>query len=226
MDKIKDAIAIYAANFVLFSLIVLSIRFPANILNEVIVSNLPKTTNELLQAANEVRIASLISAILDPIYIGAIVYCVWQIKRGGAFNYTNAMSVGLQNWGKLFTVNLVVGIFIVLGTIAFIIPGIMLAVRYSLTTSIVIVEGYGNSSVVLKRSANLTTGKRWQIFSISCVLIILLLIMSIIIGIPFVFSNSIISNVISASIVDLIIPIFAIVLFLYYWQAQQEEKIA
>ncbi|BAZ39093.1 hypothetical protein NIES4101_50450 [Calothrix sp. NIES-4101] len=226
MDKIKDAIAIYAANFVLFSLIVLSIRFPANVLNEVIVSNLPKATNELAQAANEARIASVISAILDPIYIGAIIYCLWQIKRGGAFNYSNAMSAGLKTWGKLFTVNLVAGIFIFLGALAFIIPGIMLAVRYSLSTSIVIVEGYGNSSVVLKRSATLTAGRRWEIFGISCLLIILLFILAIIIGIPFAFSNSIISNVISTSIVDLLVPVLAIVLFLYYWQAQQEEKIA
>ncbi|NJL62767.1 MAG: hypothetical protein HC903_14195 [Methylacidiphilales bacterium] len=167
MDKIQEAIKIYAANFVLFILIVLSVRFPANVLTEIIVHNLPKSTDVLMQTANEVRVSNFISAIFDPIYVGAIIYCVWQIKRGGAFNYNNAMSVGVQNWGKLFTVNLLAGIFIVLGLIAFIIPGIILAIRYCFATAIVIAEGYGNSSLVLKRSADLTKGKRWELFFIT-----------------------------------------------------------
>jgi uncharacterized membrane protein len=224
MEKIKDAIAIYAANFVLFSLIVLSVRFPANVLTEIIVSNLPKSVDALAQAASEIRVSNLISAIFDPIYIGAIVYCVWQIQRGGAFNYNNAMSVGVQNWGKLFTVNLVAGIFIVLGTIAFIIPGIILALRYCFATSIVIAEGYGNSSVVLKRSADLTKGKRWEILLVTFLLAILLFVLAIIIGILFSFSDNIVSRVISASIIDLIVPIFPIALFLFYWQAQQKQE--
>ncbi|PAX51582.1 hypothetical protein [Brunnivagina elsteri] len=223
MDKIKEAIKIYAANFTLFILIVLSVRFPVNILTEIIVSNLPKSTDVLIQTANEIRANNLLSAIFDPIYVSAIVYCVWQIKRGGAFNYNNAMSVGIQNWGKLFTVNLVAGIFIILGFIAFIIPGILLAMRYSLSTSIVIVEGSGNSSVVLKRSAELTEGRRGEIAWVTFLLTILLFVLAFIIAIPFTFSDSIISNVISASIIDLILPIFPITLFLFYWQAQQKQ---
>jgi uncharacterized membrane protein len=224
MEKIQEAIKIYAANLVLFILIVLSVRFPANILTEIIVSNLPKSADIFTQTASEIRIANFISAILDPIYIGAVIYCVWQIKRGGAFNYNNAMSVGFQNWGKLFTVNLVAGIFIVLGIIAFIIPGIILSLRYCLATSIVIAEGYGNSSVVLKRSADLTKGKRWEIFFVTCMLVILFFVFAIIVAIPFTFSENIVSNVISTSIIDLIIPIFPISLFLYYWEAQQKQE--
>jgi uncharacterized membrane protein len=225
MDKIEEAIKIYAANFVLFMLIVLSVRFPVNVLTEIIVYNLPKSTDIFTQIASEIRVHNWISAIFDPIYVGAIVYCVWQIKRGGAFNYNNAMSVGIQNWGKLFTVNLLAGIFIVLGFIALIIPGIILAVRYCFTTAIVISEGYGNSSVVLKRSADLTKGKRWEILLVTFLLTILLFVLAIMIGIPFAFLDNIVSRVISSSIIDLIVPIFPIVLFLYYWQAQQKQEI-
>ena len=50
------------------------------------------------------RVGSLIEGVFGPIYRGALVYALAQLKDGWRPTYFEAMSVGLRNWGRLFSV--------------------------------------------------------------------------------------------------------------------------
>ncbi len=229
MQKVSEALSIYSRNFVLLSLLVLTVRFPINLLVEIIANNLHQRDG-LEQLVNY-----LMSAIFDPIYIGAITYSLWQIKREGTLTYANAMLNGYKNWGKIFAIQVLSGFIILLGLIALIVPGFIFSVRYSLVIAIVIVEGYGNGSKILKRSAALTKGKQWQIFISTCLALLLFIIVSFAVGLVSIFVVGLVSNfvetdiivsltgVIFSCLIDLVAVIFPVIFFLYYWQARQEE---
>ncbi|KAF3884458.1 MULTISPECIES: YciC family protein [Nostocales] len=222
MKKLKEAIAIFSDNIILFSLIILTIRFPANILSEIVVHNLtPK--DEYAKLIAEFRVSSFFSAIFDPIYVGALISSLWEIKQGRSCNYFEAMSAGIKNWGQIFTIRLISGFFQTLGFFAFVIPGIVLAVRYSLTDCIVVIEGYSNSSSILKRSAYLTKGKKWQIVVGTSLIVLLMLTYSFIVGIFSAFIENTVTTIIFSCILDIILAMVPILLFLFYWQARQVE---
>jgi hypothetical protein len=233
MAKIQEAIALYATNLVLFSLIIVSVRLPANILTEIILLNLPSSTDEIARVAWEFRLNNLSSAIFDPIYVGALVHCLWQIKQGGTYNYRQAITVGFQNWGKLFTARFIAGFFVGLGLICFIIPGVILALRYSLIEPIVVGEGYGNVSRILKRSNDLTQGRKVEILGVSTLVTILVTLIIAIIYVAIYLpigllkiENNLFINIIDILVLivqDLVMSIYTIILFLFYWQARGES---
>lgn len=233
MAKIQEAIALYATNLVLFSLIILSVRLPANILTEIILLNLPSSTDEIARVAWEFRLNNLSSAIFDPIYVGALVHCLWQIKQGGTYNYRQAIIVGFQNWGKLFTARFIAGLIIGLGLLCFIIPGVILALRYSLIEPIVVGEGYGNVSRILKRSNHLTQGRKLEILGVSTLVTILVTLIIAIIYVAIYLpigllkiENNLFINIIDMLVLsaqDLVMSIYTIILFLFYWQARGES---
>jgi len=231
MAKIQAAIALFTTNVVLFSLIILSVRFPTNILNEIIYLNLPSSTDEMVRAAWELRVSNLTSTIFDPIYVGALVYCLWQIKQGETYNYRQAINVGIQNWGKLFAARFIAGLFIGLGFLCLIIPGIILALRYYLIEAIVVVEGYGNASRLLKKSNNLTQGRKLEILgtttlvTIGIMLIIAIINLAVYISIGFLnIEGNIFINLIVTSVQDLFIGIYTMIMFLFYWQARSDAQ--
>jgi uncharacterized membrane protein len=219
--KFKEALAIFSDNIILLGLIILTIRFPVNILSEIIIHNLTPTNDEYARLLAEFRVYSFSSAIFDPIYVGALIYSLWEIKQGRGCNYFQAMSAGIKNWGKVFTIRFIIGLFQILGFLAFIIPGIVLSIRYSLTDCIVVLEGYNNSSSALKRSASLTKGKRWQIFGCTSLVFLAIFFYSLILGIFSVFIENVITSIIVSCFLDIILAIIPISLFLFYWQARQ-----
>ncbi|WP_341527615.1 hypothetical protein WKK05_34880 [Nostoc sp. UHCC 0302] len=227
MTKIREAIAIFSANIILFSLIILTVRVPANILFELINFNLPSAADEFAQYTREIRIHNLLGTIFDPIYIGAIIHCLWQLKQGRSVKYSQVILVGIQNWGKIFTARFITTFYILLGLIAFIIPGIVLALRYTLIDSIVIIEGYGNSSSLLKRSTHLTTGKRWEISGVVSLFTVATTIITLIVyilGYLIIREYNIFLNIIVSSFLDVIVATYTVIMFLFYWQARNEEQ--
>jgi uncharacterized membrane protein len=221
MQKLKEAIAIFAENFLYFTLIILSIRFPINFFSEII-NTLVFTQGDWVKFATEGRLNKLLSLIFDPIYIGGIIYCLWCIKGGKQFYYIKALSAGVYKWRELFLVNVVAGLIIFCGFWMLIIPGILFYIMYSFNAPIVILEHHHTISSVLRRSVRLTMGKRWEIFWGVFILSIPVLITSISFGITHFLFRNILVNIILSCIVDIMLAIYPIMFFLFYWQAKKD----
>ncbi len=218
VKKFSEALSLLWNNLGLFTAIVLTVWLPGNILINFVAHNYYA----------EVSIGSMmlpmwVGGIFGPIHIGALVYALYQIKMGRTARYREAMSVGFRKWGSLFAARLVAGFLIVLGFIALIIPGIILAVRYSLLDAAVIVEDKGTSESRV-RSKELTAGRRWQIFGAATLFVIPFLLFSFIIYLPLGFFESL--NIMPVEvaldcIMDVGFIVIEIVIFLFYWESIQ-----
>jgi len=173
-----------------------------------------------------VWLVALVEIFFGPIYGAAIVVVLANRMSGRATEFGHAIRTGVDQWARLFAARLVANFLILLGLFAFIVPGIILAVRYSLIDAVVVLEG-ASVAESRNRSSALVHGRGMKIFQAGLLLRLLL------VG----FSNVVARVVIQAgwfddpmvragfdSLINVFAISFAILLFLFYWEAHAEEE--
>ena len=161
--KFTHAFGLLASNLSLFSQIVLTVWLPGNAL----VGYLELFAYEP-GSMRPMQFNAAIGLLLGPLYSGAVAFALSERWQGRSVTYTQALRAGIRNWGVLLLAWLGAGLFISLGLLALIIPGIVLIVRYSLIDYVVVLDNPG-STVAWKRSNELTKGLRWPIAAASLV---------------------------------------------------------
>lgn len=222
LAKFAEALQLLWANLRLFSSIILTVWLPGNLLTNYLVFNVFSEEESLYES---LRVAVYIEGFFGPIYTGALIYALSQLKQGQHPGYTGAMAVGLQKWGRLLLARFIASFLIMLGFIALIVPGIVLLVRYALLDSAVVLEG-GTTSYSRKRSTWLTDGIRWQIFGAGLLFFVASFLFSGLIYLPLIFLprfDTIATNVVADCLMDVVFAVIQIVMFLYYWEATQRE---
>lgn len=220
VNKFSEALSLLWNNLRLFTAIILTVWLPGNILINFLEYNYKEVGFRWIM-----RLGLLIEGIFGPIYIGALVYALFQIKLARTVNYKDAIAVGFKKWYSLFTARFVAGLLVILGLIVFVIPGIILVVRYSFIDAAVIVENKGTADS-RSRSIALTEGRRWQIFGAAILFFITLIILSFIIYLPLGFFESLDIMPVGITvdcILDVFFAVLLIVLFLFYWESIQQE---
>lgn len=160
-EAIGTGLTLWVRNIPLLSAIVLTIWLPANAVS----SWLASQSQSELAVWPEFWLAMGIGTIFSPICTGAVIYALdrrWQAKPVG---YVESMCVGIRCWWRFFTTSLVADILIGLSFFLFIIPAILLALRYSLIGMTVVLEERSGVSARL-RSADLMRGKLWAVLLI------------------------------------------------------------
>ncbi len=219
--KFIEAFRLLCQNFRLFAAIIFTVWVPGNLLINFISYNLPEVSESFLM-----RLPMLIETVFGPLYFGALVYALYQIKSGNPVSYREAMSIGSQKWGSLFLARFVAGFLTMLGLIAFIVPGLMLAVRYSLLDAAVIVEGKGARDSRV-RSTELTKGRRWPIFWSALLFLMVFFSMSFALYLGFALVpllDNMFAGTLLDCFLDLVFAIIQIVLFLFYWEATEGQR--
>lgn len=223
--KFSEAFRLLWRHFGLFAAIILTVWLPGNLFLVYFDYNVATGTDAALTGA--IKISMWIELIFGPIYIGAMVFALFQIKSGKAVAYREAIAVGFRKWGSLFAARFVAGFLTGLGLVALIVPGIMLAVRYSLLDSVVVLEQASIISNPRERSTELTEGKRWQIFWSAILFYIPFLMLSFALYLPlesFESFNIIPVEVALDCLLDIIYAVIQIVIFLFYWEATEPER--
>ena len=219
--RIGEAIGLLVKHFWLFTAIIFTVWLPGNILCNVV--NYYVTHQDL---ALSLKLPMWIEGIFGPIYIGAMVFALFEIKSGRPVTYRQAMAVGFQKWGSLFAARFVAGFFMLLGLLALVIPGLVLAVRYNFLDEAVIIEGKGTTASRL-RSIELTSGWRWQIFGSACLLFVAFIILNSAVYVPvglFDVLDCAPVGIILDCLVDIPYAVIQIVMFLFYWDAVQKRQ--
>lgn len=222
-DKFKEALILLKNNLWLLAAIILTVWLPGNILLNVIIYNNPD-----ISIVGIIQLPMMIEGIFSPLYIGAMVYALYKIKIGQAVSYNEAIGVGVKNWFNLFTARFIAGLLVSLGLIALIIPGIVLMVRYSLLDAAVIIENKGVHDS-RKRSVELTTGKRWQIFNAAILFHFIYFSFSVLIYAPLglIESKALMPFEIAVDcLLDVVYAVIQIVIFLFYWESKNKLKVA
>lgn len=219
--KFWEAFSLLRSNPGLIAAIVLAVWLPGNLL----LNHFYFTILEFGDDA-QMRMGMWIEGLFGPIYIGALAYALFEIKSGRKATYGASMIAGLRNWGVLWVAHLVSGIFILLGCVALIVPGMMLVVRYSLIAPVVVLEKKGVSDA-LGRSTELTIGRRWQIFGALVLGSIVVMLFSFLVYLPYELHlplNTYYLVVFADCVTDVAFTFIQILMFLFYWEAVQETQ--
>lgn len=221
LGKFGEASRLLYTNLILFSAIVLTVWLPGNLLVNYLAYHV-YTEDEVLGL---MRSTMWIEGIFGPIYIAAMIHALWKLKNGQHPRYSEAMAVGFRSWGRLFAARFVAGLLIMLGFIAFIVPGIVLSVRYALLDPPVVLEG-ASTAKARERSTELTVGMRWQIIWAWLLFSVAFLVVSFFVYLPVGLLpqlDTMATAVVLDCFLDVAFAIIQIVMFLYYWEAAKNE---
>ncbi len=181
---LRAATGMYWRHFFAIAVIVLSIRAPINAVAEAVYHSYAASepaggiiNTRALGLLN--RVDNLLSALLDPIWGAGLVYLLARRSAGQHVSVGQALMAGTQWWGRLFAARFVAGLFVVLGLLLLVVPGVILMLRYFVLDCAVVLEGAGVTES-RARSAELTRGRKGGIFLAS--LLVLLVVGFVLIG--------------------------------------------
>jgi hypothetical protein len=167
-----ETFSIYFSNIIPFLLLSVLALSPL-LLFAAWMSSLP-ATEMVVQLSG--LLGNLIQLICVPIATAAITYGVYQQMRGGTTSLVACLQVGLTTLFPMLGLAFVQGFAIGLGTLACVVPGILLAVRWAVSIPAK-VEERPSITDAMKRSSYLTEGYRWQVFAVLAVLFVINLVL-------------------------------------------------
>ncbi len=206
----------------LIAALVLMIKLPSNVAIELIAEKHANPADPF----GALWLVALVELFFGPIYAAGIVTMLANRMSGHATSFRDATKVGVDKWATLFAARIVANVYIFCGLLAFIIPGIVLAIRYSLIDEVVVLE---NATVAdsRHRSAALVRGKGFTIFQAGLVSRLIIVAFASVVA-RLAGDAGLIGDPVARACFDCLINVFAIsfsiLLFLYYWEAQTEWK--
>ncbi len=168
--KLIFSFKLFFGNFFLIAALVLTVWLPGNLASNLII---PEPVPPPERVMNVLLLRFLIETALGPIYAGGILYVLANRMTGQPSGYLEALQVGFHNWWRLFAARCITGLIVFLGILAFIVPGIVFAIRYSLIDPVVVLEG-AEIDESRARSTKLVRGKEVEILCGSFLLFVVL----------------------------------------------------
>ena len=160
-------------------------------------------------------LSGIVSWIANSITTGITIKFTSDMLERGQANLQTSFNFTLTKLLSLLAASIITGILIVLGFVALIVPGVILALMFSLVYPAIMLEGTGVLEG-LSRSRVLVSNRWLKTFGL---LLLLGIIVAIVNGVfeliaaPFGVVSPLISGILTA----LITPIFAIAITLYYY---------
>jgi hypothetical protein len=128
-----------------------------------------------------VLIMSLISVVISALVQGALTRATVVASQGGKVSFGDSLSTGLSVALPLIGLAIVSGVGIMLGMILLIVPGIILALMWSVAVPALVVERLGVFEA-LRRSSALTKGAKWKILGLGVIIVVAYWLLSVILG--------------------------------------------
>lgn len=108
-------------------------------------------------------VASIVAGVLSVIVSGAYPYIVKAVLEGGQFSMTDAFGRAYHKFWTLLVAGILVGLIVVLGVIALIVPGIIFATWYAYTVPAIMLEDTG-ALEGMSASKAFGRDKKWSTF--------------------------------------------------------------
>jgi uncharacterized membrane protein len=143
-----------------------------------------------IQPGNQIGAGSgvgIVQLITFALVQAALTFGTFQDLRGQQTGLATCLSRGLAASSKVALAALLFSLLLVLATIALIVPGIVLYVMWWVYVPVIVVEGLGATDS-LRRSKALTKGRRWPIFAL--VAIVLVVELAILMGLEALLNNA------------------------------------
>jgi len=194
LEYIRQSFFFFRQNIKLLAAINIPFLIIFNILFSQI--NMAGTTADPNQVTQSLLMASTLNLLFMPIYWGATIFFMQSTINSPVFTAGQAIAASIKTWSKLFLVFLITSVCVLFGFMAFIIPGIYVAIRLSLSHYICIVENKGTIDS-LKQSWARTDDYIWLILKGTATIMITIFILRMAaIGIADAIFNSALINII------------------------------
>ena len=161
-----------------------------------------------------IALSALVTWVFYPIAYGTAVKLASDEIEKGTTNLGSSIRFVVSELFWIWVVGIVVGIIVFLGFVALIIPGIILAIMFSLVLPVIIIEKSGFQS--LGRSRLLVSHRWLKTLVVFIVFGIIIAIASAIVGAisaPFGLARTVVSSILSA----FYLPLIPIALTVYYY---------
>ncbi|MEQ1826934.1 MAG: YciC family protein [Pirellula sp.] len=133
------------------------------------------------------RFSLSLSNFFGIIATGGIVAVAKEYSDYNESSFVTALGTSVGLWPKIFWTNFVSSLFVMLGFICFVVPGLMAMIFLSLLIPIIVCENqYGIAAC--KRSYELTRGNAGQILWIAVAFLLLFILWFVVLGIREVFA--------------------------------------
>ena len=163
----------------------------------------------------QLAVIFVVGVLLSPIAQGSAIELASEQIRKGQAGLGTSIRLALSRLPSIWAQNIIVGIIVVLGFIALIIPGIILAIMFSLALPVLLIEGRGPIDS-MGRSRVLVSHRWLNAFAtylvIGLIAGVALLIISAITGL-FGLAGAVANGILSG----LFQPLFPILLTVYYY---------
>ncbi len=164
--------------------------------------------------AELIALTAIITLVFYPVAYGSAIKMASEAIQSGQTAVGASVRFTVSRLVWFWLVGIVVGIIVFIGFIALIVPGIILAIMFTLVLPAIVIENPGFDS--LGRSRKLVS-KRWlKTFALIIVLAIMVGIGSVIVGVissPFGVGSTVVSSILSA----FYLPLVPIALAVYYY---------
>lgn len=167
---VSRSFSVWFANFVPFSLVTLAVYVPVLVLAAAMPSE-PGPGWTVLDR--------ILSGLAQLVVTGALTYGVLESLRGGRAPVAALFATGFRKTGSVFATSFRVGLWVILGTLLLVVPGIVWYCALFVAIPAVVVEReLGSSNDALQRSRELTSGHRWGILVVVVVVFIVTLLLT------------------------------------------------
>jgi uncharacterized membrane protein len=209
-----DAWSVYTANFLTFTAVAIVIGLP----------NLIEADPQTPTGVALLTLAGIAGLILEFIGLAVILYGAFQVMRGRDIALRAVIRGALSRTLPIIALAFLLGIALFLGLMLFVVPAIIMAVRWVVALPVCVVEGLGPFAS-MQRSANLTRGHRWKIFGLLVVAVLLLIGTAIVVGIatdlivnlaPEGMARTVVANIVDTIAIAIYTAYFNIVLVMIY----------
>ena len=160
-ELLKDVFQFFKKNIWQISVLTLAIEFPY-----ILIQNIHYFTNTSSEFSNNVGLILLLATlIIYPLSTGAQISLYAMIIQGTPIDLKKCVSQSRKHLFNLMAGTLIYIFFTFLGLLAFIIPGIIIAVRLSFYCFFIVLDDLTPLDA-LKKSAQVTKGYTWQIANV------------------------------------------------------------
>lgn len=149
----------YRKEFPTIAMLALIVFGPVEVLKNYFLHATNQQDNFQMVMRLDMWIGGILGALLCPAVIFAV---MWRFRCGEEPEIGRSLRWGVRQWARTFGYRFLASVAIVIGFILLIIPGILIAVLFSLVSPVVAVEGDAQSSV-LQRSRELAGKHGWKI---------------------------------------------------------------
>jgi hypothetical protein len=149
----------------------------------------------------------VVSGLAGLVVTGALTYGVLQSLDGRRVGFADLFRTGFRKMGWVFLVSFAVGLWVMLGTLLLVVPGIVwYCGLYTAVPAVVVEEDLGVSGA-LSRSRELTKGNRYEIFAVALVTVVATIGGAVIAGVVVGFVGSFLPQPVAAVLLAAVIAV-------------------